>query len=46
MGWGRNLLLGDFGQQLDVSDQRRGMRDLRDELRRMRRSEANAPHPH
>jgi hypothetical protein len=34
MGWGRFLLLGDLGQQLDLSDQRREMRDLRAELRR------------
>jgi hypothetical protein len=42
MGRGRFLFLGDFGQQLDVSDQRRGMRDLRAELRRTQRSQADA----
>jgi Tfp pilus assembly protein PilO len=42
MGWGRFLLLGNLGQQLDLSDQQREMDDLRDELRRMRRSDANA----
>jgi hypothetical protein len=36
MGWGRYLLLGDLGQQLDLSDQKREMEDLRDELRRSR----------
>ena len=41
MGWGRFLLLGNLGQQLDLSDQQREMDDLRDELRRMRRSDAN-----
>jgi multidrug resistance efflux pump len=42
MGWGRFLLLGNLGQQLDLSEQRREVDDLRDELRRMRRSDANA----
>jgi len=42
MGWGRFLLLGDLGQQLDLSDQRREMRDLRAELRRTQRSQADA----
>jgi hypothetical protein len=42
MGWGRFLLLGNLGQQLDLSDQQREMDDLRDELSRMRRSEGNA----
>ena len=31
MGWGRYLLLGDFGQQMDLSEQR-------DELQRVRSS--------
>ena len=42
MGWGRYLLFGDLGQQLDLSDQRREMRDLRAELRRTQRSQADA----
>ena len=42
MGWGRFLLLGNLGQQLDLSDQQREMEDLRDELRRMRSSQADA----
>ena len=42
MGWGRFLLLGDLGQQLDLSDQRREMRDLRAELRRTQGSQADA----
>jgi hypothetical protein len=42
MGWGRFLLFGDLGQQLDLSDQRREMRDLRAELRRTQRSQADA----
>ncbi len=42
MGWGRFLLLGNLGQQLDLSDQQREMDDMRDELRRMRSSQADA----
>ena len=38
MGWGRYLLLGDLGQQLDLSDQKRELEDLREELRRSRGS--------
>ena len=29
MGWGRFLLLGNLGQQLDIGDQQRAMEDLR-----------------
>ena len=29
MGWGRFLLLGNLGQQLDLGDQQRAMEDLR-----------------
>lgn len=36
MGWGRYLLLGDLGQQLDLADQRTEIENLRDELRRSR----------
>lgn len=32
MGWGRYFLLGDFGQQLDLSDQRQEIEQLRGEL--------------
>jgi Tfp pilus assembly protein PilO len=42
MGWGRFLLLGDLGQQLDLSEQRREMSDLRAEFRRTQRSQADA----
>jgi Tfp pilus assembly protein PilO len=42
MGWGRFLLLGNLGQQLDLADQRREMRDLRAELRRAQRPQADA----
>ncbi len=38
MGWGRFLLLGNLGQQLDISDQRNEIEDLREELRRSRSS--------
>jgi hypothetical protein len=33
MGWGRYLFLGDLGQQLDLSDQKREIEQLREELR-------------
>lgn len=33
MGWGRMLLLGNVGQQLDIEDQRREMQELRNRLR-------------
>ena len=36
MGWGRYLLLGDLGQQLDISDQRQEIENLRNDLRRTR----------
>lgn len=36
MGWGRFLLLGDLGQQLDLSDQKAEIERLRDELRQRR----------
>ena len=29
MGWGRMLLLGDFGQQMDIQDQKREIDDAR-----------------
>ena len=34
MGWGRYLLLGDLGQQLDLSDQKEELVRLRAELER------------
>lgn len=33
MGWGRFLLLGDLGQQLDLADQKSEIENLRNELR-------------
>jgi hypothetical protein len=36
MGWGRYLLLGDLGQQLDLSDQRAEIDQLRQEMLRSR----------
>jgi hypothetical protein len=33
MGWGRMMLLGDWGQQLDIEDQRKEMRTMRRRLR-------------
>lgn len=38
MGWGRYLLLGDLGQQLDLADQKEEIEHLRTELRRSRAS--------
>jgi len=32
MGWGRMLLLGIWGQQMDIEDQRREIEDLRQHL--------------
>lgn len=32
MGWGRMLLLGDFGQQMDLEDQRRDIERLKRRL--------------
>jgi len=36
MGWGRMLLLGDWGQQMDIEDQRRDLETMRRELLRTR----------
>ncbi len=33
MGWGRMLLLGNLGQQLDIEDQRREIQELRGKVR-------------
>jgi len=33
MGWGRMLLLGDWGQQMDLEDQKREIESLRREMR-------------
>ncbi len=38
MGWGRYLLLGDLGQQLDLSDQKSEIEQLRNEFRLNRKS--------
>ena len=38
MGWGRYLLLGNLGQQLDISDQEQELENLKSELRRSRGS--------
>jgi predicted phage tail protein len=49
MGWLRYMFLGDFGQQLDLEDQKEAMsaqrtqiEDLRDELAKARRQGAEA----
>ena len=38
MGWGRFLLLGNLGQQLDIQDQNMEIQHLRNELARQRNS--------
>jgi hypothetical protein len=32
MGWGRMLLLGNWGQQMDIEDQRQEIEDLRQQI--------------
>ena len=32
MGWGRMLLLGNWGQQMDIEDQRREIEELRQQM--------------
>ena len=43
MGWGRFLLLGNLGQQLDLADQSQEIEQLRQELRRSRSTTAARP---
>ncbi len=43
MGWGRFLLLGDLGQQLDLSDQRAEIEQLRNELSQRRSASPESP---
>ena len=33
MGWGRMLLLGNWGQQMDIEDQRQEIEDLKQQMR-------------
>jgi hypothetical protein len=40
MGWGRMLLLGNLGQQLDIEDQRREIQNLRSKVRSESRAAA------
>jgi hypothetical protein len=42
MGWGRYLLLGDLGQQLDLADQKAEIDQMREEMRRSRSSDSGA----
>jgi hypothetical protein len=42
MGWGRYFLLGNLGQQLDLSDHEAEIQQLRNELRRVRGSAPDA----
>lgn len=43
MGWGRYLLLGNLGQQLDLSDQKAEIEQLRNELSQKRDSSLDSP---
>ena len=36
MGWGRMMLLGNWGQQMDIEDQPKELQDLRREISRQR----------
>ncbi len=38
MGWGRMLLLGNWGQQMDIQDQKKEIEALRTEVSRQKRS--------
>ncbi len=38
MGWGRMLLLGNLGQQMDIEEQRREIQNLRSRVRSESRS--------
>lgn len=38
MGWGRMLLLGNWGQQMDIQDQKKEIEALRAEVSRQKRS--------
>lgn len=40
MGWGRMLLLGNLGQQLDIEEQRREIQNLRSKVRSESRAAA------
>lgn len=42
MGWGRYFLLGDLGQQLDLSDQKAELENMRYELAHSRNVAASA----
>jgi hypothetical protein len=42
MGWGRYFFLGDLGQQLDLSDQKNEIENLKRELYRSRNEPENS----
>lgn len=44
MGWGRMLLLGNFGQQMDIQDTQRALHDLAIEAERAARVGDQAAH--
>ena len=41
MGWGRMFLLGNVGQQLDIGDLERVVRDMQDEVASTQRSDVD-----
>ena len=44
MGWGRMLLLGNWGQQMDIEDQREELERLRQNMASSIRGGVDAPH--
>lgn len=41
MGWGRMFLLGNVGQQLDIGDLERAVREMQDEVMSTQRSDVD-----
>lgn len=41
MGWGRMFLLGNVGQQLDIGDLERAVREMQDEVASTQRSDVD-----
>lgn len=45
MGWGRMLLLGNWGQQMDIEDTQREIAALRNQIHAQRAADADARPP-
>ena len=43
MGWGRMLLLGNWGQQMDIEDQRQEIEELRQQINTGTRAHESSP---